>query len=148
MKPGEPVSSWWMDSRFKRSPSNFPFPFRSSICETFRKTSVMPRPWRWQPRMRRSLLTWNAPLFRTRLVRMADEEHRLYLTLSHIIFDGVAIYRVFLPELAALYKAYSAGETLSPVRTGDSVSRLCGVGAQNVYARDFGEETWSFGAKN
>ena len=50
------------------------------------------------------------PLFRTRLIQMADEEHRLYLTLSHIIFDGVAIYRVFLPELAALYKAYSAGE--------------------------------------
>ncbi len=51
------------------------------------------------------------PLFRTRLIRIADEEHRLYLTLSHIIFDGVAIYRVFLPELAALYKAYSAGES-------------------------------------
>jgi surfactin family lipopeptide synthetase A len=50
------------------------------------------------------------PLFRTRLIRMADEELRLYLTLSHIIFDGVAIYRVFLPELAALYKAYSAGQ--------------------------------------
>jgi amino acid adenylation domain-containing protein len=50
------------------------------------------------------------PLFRTRLIRLGDEEYRLYLTLSHIIFDGVAIYRVFLPELAALYKAYSAGE--------------------------------------
>ena len=50
------------------------------------------------------------PLFRTRLIRLRDEEHRLYLTLSHIIFDGVAIYRVFLPELAALYKAYAAGE--------------------------------------
>src|ERR1700735_314454 len=50
------------------------------------------------------------PLFRTRLIRLRNEEHRLYLTLSHIIFDGVAIYRVFLPELAALYKAYSAGE--------------------------------------
>ncbi|HET7892386.1 MAG TPA: amino acid adenylation domain-containing protein [Candidatus Sulfotelmatobacter sp.] len=50
------------------------------------------------------------PLFRVRLIRLQDEEHRLYLTLSHIIFDGVAIYRVFLPELAALYKAYSAGE--------------------------------------
>jgi amino acid adenylation domain-containing protein len=54
------------------------------------------------------------PLFRVRLIRLRDEEHRLYLTLSHIIFDGVAIYRVFLPELAALYKAYSAGE-LSPL---------------------------------
>lgn len=50
-----------------------------------------------------------APLFRARLIRMGDEEHRLYLTLSHIIFDGVAIYRVFLPELASLYKAFSAG---------------------------------------
>src|ERR1700686_2028424 len=50
------------------------------------------------------------PLFRVRLIRLRDEEYRLYLTLSHIIFDGVAIYRVFLPELAALYKAYSAGE--------------------------------------
>jgi amino acid adenylation domain-containing protein len=50
------------------------------------------------------------PLFRAKLIRLQDEEHRLYLTLSHIIFDGVAIYRVFLPELVALYKAYSAGE--------------------------------------
>ena len=51
-----------------------------------------------------------APLFRARLIRMADEEYRLYLTLSHIIFDGVAIYRVFLPELSTLYKAFAAGE--------------------------------------
>ncbi|MGA9508445.1 MAG: condensation domain-containing protein, partial [Candidatus Sulfotelmatobacter sp.] len=49
------------------------------------------------------------PLFRAKLVRLDEEEHRLYLTLSHIIFDGVAIYRVFLPELATLYKAYAAG---------------------------------------
>ena len=40
------------------------------------------------------------PLFRARLIRLDEEEYRLYLTLSHIIFDGVAIYRVFLPELA------------------------------------------------
>lgn len=51
----------------------------------------------------------NVPLFRVKLIRLADEKHRLYLTLSHIIFDGVAIYRVFLPELAAIYKAFAAG---------------------------------------
>ena len=34
----------------------------------------------------------HAPLFRARLIRMKNEEYRLYLTLSHIIFDGVAIY--------------------------------------------------------
>ncbi len=49
------------------------------------------------------------PLFRARLIRLDEEEHRLYLTLSHIIFDGVAIYRVLLPELATLYKAYATG---------------------------------------
>ncbi|HWO34663.1 MAG TPA: amino acid adenylation domain-containing protein, partial [Candidatus Acidoferrum sp.] len=50
------------------------------------------------------------PLFRAKLIRLDDSEHRLYLTLSHIIFDGVAIYRVFLPELSTLYKAFSAGD--------------------------------------
>ena len=42
------------------------------------------------------------PLLRATLVRMADTRHRLYLTLHHIIFDGVALYRVFLPELVML----------------------------------------------
>src|SRR5882672_3330412 len=51
-----------------------------------------------------------APLFRAKLLQLADEKYRLYLTLSHIIFDGVAIYRVFLPELAALYQARVGGE--------------------------------------
>ena len=51
------------------------------------------------------------PLFRVRLIRLEDEKYRLYLTLSHIIFDGVAIYRVFLPELSTLYKAYSSGQS-------------------------------------
>jgi amino acid adenylation domain-containing protein len=50
------------------------------------------------------------PLFRARLVRLEEEEFRLYLTLSHIIFDGVAMYQVFLPELAALYAAFSASK--------------------------------------
>ncbi|MBV9841732.1 MAG: amino acid adenylation domain-containing protein [Sphingomonadaceae bacterium] len=50
------------------------------------------------------------PLFRARVVRMSAEEHRLYLTLHHIIFDGVSIYRVIVPELAATYAAYEKGE--------------------------------------
>jgi aspartate racemase len=49
------------------------------------------------------------PLARGTVVRLADDEHRLFLTLHHIIFDGVALYRVFLPELAALYEAFAAG---------------------------------------
>ncbi len=50
-----------------------------------------------------------APLLRARLVRLAPENHRLYLTLHHIIFDGVSIYRLFVPELGALYADYARG---------------------------------------
>src|ERR1700761_7572069 len=42
----------------------------------------------------------HAPLFRARIVRMGPEEHRFTLTLHHIIFDGVSIYRTLMPELA------------------------------------------------
>jgi amino acid adenylation domain-containing protein len=50
-----------------------------------------------------------APLFRLRLVRCAGDYHRIYLTLHHLVFDGVSIYRVLISELAALYSAYSQG---------------------------------------
>jgi amino acid adenylation domain-containing protein len=52
-----------------------------------------------------------APLFRVRLVQLAEKEYRLYLTLCHIIFDGVALYRVFLPELVALYNEFALGKS-------------------------------------
>ena len=50
------------------------------------------------------------PLIRARLVRMEPEYFRLYLTLHHIIFDGVALYQAFLPELAAIYEAFAKGQ--------------------------------------
>lgn len=50
-----------------------------------------------------------APLLRARLFRMDDAEYRLYFTLHHIIFDGVSLSLIFLPELQALYGAYSTG---------------------------------------
>ena len=49
------------------------------------------------------------PLLRALLVRLADDEHRLYLTLHQIIFDGVSLYSVFLPELTTLYEAFRNG---------------------------------------
>jgi hypothetical protein len=51
----------------------------------------------------------SGPLLRCRLVRLNAELYRLYICLHHIIFDGVTLYNVFLPELAALYRAYAAG---------------------------------------
>lgn len=59
---------------------------------------------------RRPIDLSDAPLFRARIVKLADDNHRLYFTLHHIIFDGVSIYRVIVPELAALYRAFAAGE--------------------------------------
>jgi amino acid adenylation domain-containing protein len=64
-----------------------------------------------------------APLLRARVVRLAPDRHRLYLVLHHIIFDGVSIYRLIVPELSALYAAYAAGKepnlTASSLQYGD-----------------------------
>ncbi len=48
------------------------------------------------------------PLLRAHLVRLADEEYRLFVNCHHLIFDGVAGYQVFLPELVSLYKVYAS----------------------------------------
>jgi len=50
------------------------------------------------------------PLLRAQLVRLADEEYRLFVNCHHLIFDGVTGYQVFLPELASLYRAFSNSE--------------------------------------
>jgi len=49
------------------------------------------------------------PLFRPRLVHLDDEEHKLFMAVHQILLDGVSVYRVLMPELAALYDAYAAG---------------------------------------
>jgi amino acid adenylation domain-containing protein len=54
------------------------------------------------------------PLLRAQVVRLADEQYRIYITLHHLIFDGLSIYQVLLPELAKLYAAFSRGE-MSPL---------------------------------
>src|SRR5262249_20435594 len=56
---------------------------------------------------RRPLDLSRGPLLRATLVRMTETEHRMYVVLHQIIFDGVSAYSVFLPELAALYDAFA-----------------------------------------
>jgi acyl-CoA synthetase (AMP-forming)/AMP-acid ligase II len=51
----------------------------------------------------------HAPLWRAKLLRLADEEHVLLLNMHHIIFDGWS-FDVLFRELTALYSAFSAGE--------------------------------------
>jgi surfactin family lipopeptide synthetase A len=50
-------------------------------------------------------------LVRATVVRLGDNEYQINLTLHHIIFDGLSIYRVFLPELLACYRAFSKSES-------------------------------------
>ncbi len=65
----------------------------------------------------------NGPLLRATLVRLADTEHRLFLTLHYSIFDGITLYHVLLPELRALYEAAMLGNAsplgLLPVQPAD-----------------------------
>jgi amino acid adenylation domain-containing protein len=47
---------------------------------------------------------------RAKLVRMEEGVHRLFVVMHHLVHDGVSVYSVFLPELAALYEAFAAGK--------------------------------------
>lgn len=49
------------------------------------------------------------PLVRPLLVRFDAGHHRLFLSMHHLVFDGVSLYRVVLPELAVLYDAAVKG---------------------------------------
>ena len=86
-----------------------------------------------------------APLFRARLTTLKDNEHRLYLTLSHIIFDGVAIYRVFLPELSTLYEAYISGKPSPLSELSIQHSDFCAWQRQCLSSKDLSEHLayWS-----
>jgi len=53
------------------------------------------------------------PLFRASLLKLAEEEHIILLTMHHIVSDGWSL-AVFIKEVAALYESYSKGE-VSPL---------------------------------
>jgi amino acid adenylation domain-containing protein len=54
----------------------------------------------------------NGPLVRARLLRLDQFEHILFLTMHHIVSDGWSM-RIFTQELAALYEAFSRGQSSS-----------------------------------
>jgi amino acid adenylation domain-containing protein len=51
----------------------------------------------------------DGPLIRPRLIRITEEDHRLYLGLHHLIWDGTTLKRIVFPELVALYRRYAVG---------------------------------------
>jgi amino acid adenylation domain-containing protein len=54
------------------------------------------------------------PLLRARLLGLSSQTHVLLILMHHIVFDGWSEH-VLLDELAALYEAYSRGESTSPL---------------------------------
>ena len=68
--------------------------------------------------LRRPFDLKTGPLLRALLISTGEESHRLYLTFHHLVFDAVTAYWVFLPELEALYEAFSAGKP-SPLQEPD-----------------------------
>ena len=55
----------------------------------------------------------HGPLLRARLIRITDEDHRLYLSMHHLLVDGVTLHSVLFPEFVTLYRDYTAGGTPS-----------------------------------
>ena len=51
------------------------------------------------------------PLLRPTLVRMSDEDHRLFLAVHQIVVDGRSAYQIYPSELAAHYRAFLAGQS-------------------------------------
>ncbi|MBJ9975343.1 non-ribosomal peptide synthetase [Pseudomonas sp. S75] len=54
----------------------------------------------------------HGPLLRVTLVRLADDEHQLWVTLHHIVADGWSL-NILLDEFARLYAAHCQGQTLA-----------------------------------
>ncbi|HEX8846788.1 MAG TPA: condensation domain-containing protein, partial [Pyrinomonadaceae bacterium] len=58
---------------------------------------------------RRPLDLTVGPLLRVTLLRLAEDEHVLLVTMHHIISDGWSM-GLFIREMSALYQAFTAGE--------------------------------------
>ncbi|MCV6636087.1 amino acid adenylation domain-containing protein [Candidatus Albibeggiatoa sp. nov. NOAA] len=41
------------------------------------------------------------------LIKLSETDYRLYLSIHHILLDGVSFYHIFLPELYQAYQAFS-----------------------------------------
>jgi len=49
------------------------------------------------------------PLVRPTLVRLEDEEYRLFLTMHQLIVDGISVFRILPSELVMLYESFVVG---------------------------------------
>jgi hypothetical protein len=49
-------------------------------------------------------------LYRARVVRLDQDEYRIFVTAHHIILDGVTVFNIAFRELAIIYEAFAAGD--------------------------------------
>jgi aspartate racemase len=73
------------------------------------------------------------PLVRPLLVRLSQDDHRLYLALHHLVFDGVAL-RLLLSEMLDSYRALAAGHAVEPTSPPVPYSHYACWERQNVTA--------------
>jgi amino acid adenylation domain-containing protein len=74
------------------------------------ESSRRPKALDWlNERMRQPFDLVKGPLLRADLIRLAEQEHILLLTMHHIVSDGWST-RVFVREIVELYTAFSNGE--------------------------------------
>ncbi|MFL6439679.1 MAG: non-ribosomal peptide synthetase [Terriglobales bacterium] len=92
-----------------RAPDEFPLPYcdLSSFPANERQAEL--RRLATQD-IRRAFDPKSGPLVRALLVRTEEDNYSLFVTFHQIVFDAVSAYHVFLPELVALYEAFSAGK--------------------------------------
>ncbi|MCX7595059.1 MAG: amino acid adenylation domain-containing protein [Fischerella sp.] len=50
------------------------------------------------------------PLLRSMLIRLSEADNRLYVAIHHLVMDGVSMHSIFLPELQALYAAFTSNQ--------------------------------------
>jgi hypothetical protein len=91
------------------APANFTIPFvdLSALPESAREAEAA-RVGRQDARPSFDLK--HGPLVRARLIKLADQQFHLYMTMHQIVVDGVSVYQVFPTELAALYGAFANGQ--------------------------------------
>ena len=76
------------------------------------------------------------PLIRTRLVRLAPEEHLLLIAMHQINVDGSSL-GVISNELAGLYDNFAAGSTSTLPPLDNSICRFCGLAAAMAITSEY-----------
>ena len=74
------------------------------------------------------------PLFRSKLVRLGEQDHVLLLTMHHIVSDGWSM-GVLHRELSVLYEAFSCSAALSASKVTHPVCGFCGMAAEVAAGR-------------